>query len=334
MFHSFPHILITFSLIFIAYVPDINNYHLLTNCSISVSCSEVSKFLFKGSLNCDLWEFSCWYQSDCDKTTNISISKRIHRISKRTLCSNYGSRLQKIHSAEFLDQKFGFQRYTDIEWKDAWLLNVQPVGFTQNITEHKLSLNSKSGDCKISFMDIFDKLSTKNIYIYIVLYRAEMIDEQTKNIIAVCDFYFLQEDGGRFKVIKLKYFDISYPFRPYLYIATLPSFEHQVLSYLSKKYANVITTNIVEKEDLDLKNHLSGLKRTYLKISFPSLSELLKFKKDITPILKRNQEREKQTTSYTNLLTRHFGLQEVLTDEGGVLEKIIDLRRCMAYEIY
>ncbi|VIO96069.1 DNA polymerase family B, exonuclease domain containing protein [Brugia malayi] len=186
---------------------------------------------------------------------------------------NYGSRLQKIHSAEFLDQKFGFQRYTDIEWKDAWLLNVQ---------------------------------------------SAEMIDEQTKNIIAVCDFYFIQEDGGRFK--------ISYPFRPYLYIATLPSFEHQVLSYLSKKYASIITTNIVEKEDLDLKNHLSGLKRTYLKISFPSLSELLKFKKDITPILKRNQEREKQTTSYTNLLTRHFGLQEVLSDEGGVLEKIIDLR--------
>lgn len=30
-----------------------------------------------------------------------------------------------------------------------------------------------------------------------------MINEETKNIIAVCDFYFLQEDGGRFKVIKL-----------------------------------------------------------------------------------------------------------------------------------
>ncbi|VBB33498.1 unnamed protein product, partial [Acanthocheilonema viteae] len=39
---------------------------------------------------------------------------------------NYGSRLEKIHSLEILDQKFGFQRYTDIEWKDAWLLNVQP----------------------------------------------------------------------------------------------------------------------------------------------------------------------------------------------------------------
>lgn len=34
-----------------------------------------------------------------------------------------------------------------------------------------------------------------------------MIEEETKNIIAVCDFYFLQEDGGRFKVIKLIYFN-------------------------------------------------------------------------------------------------------------------------------
>ncbi|MCP9260431.1 DNA polymerase [Dirofilaria immitis] len=168
---------------------------------------------------------------------------------------NYGSRLEKIHSSEVLDQKFGFQRYTDIEWKNAWLLNVQ---------------------------------------------AAEMLDEETRNIIAVCDFYFLQEDGGRFK--------ISYPFRPYLYIATLPSFEHQVLSYLSKKYANVVTIDIVEKENLDLKNHLSGIKQTYLKISFPSSNELLKFKKDITPILRRNQEREKQTTSYTNLLTKEHDL--------------------------
>uniref|UniRef100_A0A8R1XQP9 DNA polymerase epsilon catalytic subunit n=1 Tax=Onchocerca volvulus TaxID=6282 RepID=A0A8R1XQP9_ONCVO len=186
---------------------------------------------------------------------------------------SYTSRLEKIRSSETLDRKFGFQRYTDIEWKNAWLLNVQ---------------------------------------------AAEMIDEETKNIIAVCDFYFLQEDGERFK--------ISYPFRPYLYIAALPSFEHQVLSYLSKKYAKVITIDIVEKEDLDLKNHLSGVKRTYLKISFPSLSELLKFKKDITPILRRNQEREKQTTSYTNLLIKHFGSRELQPDEGGALEKIIDLR--------
>ncbi|VDK71850.1 unnamed protein product [Gongylonema pulchrum] len=71
-----------------------------------------------------------------------------------------------------------------------------------------------------------------------------MVLEETKAIIAVCDFYFLQEDGGRFK--------ISYPFRPYLHLATVPSFEYHVASYLSKKYPNVVTVDIVEKEDLDM----------------------------------------------------------------------------------
>lgn len=36
-----------------------------------------------------------------------------------------------------------------------------------------------------------------------------MIDEETKKIIAICDFYFLQEDGGRFKVMKLIYFNVD-----------------------------------------------------------------------------------------------------------------------------
>lgn len=33
-----------------------------------------------------------------------------------------------------------------------------------------------------------------------VFLQAEMVDEETKAVVAVCDFYFLQEDGGRFKV--------------------------------------------------------------------------------------------------------------------------------------
>ncbi|VDO31832.1 unnamed protein product [Onchocerca flexuosa] len=170
-----------------------------------------------------------------------------------------------------------------------------------------------------------------------------MIDEETKNIIAVCDFYFLQEDGERFKLSvfteigeMVLYHEISYPFRPYLYIAAVPSFEHQVLSYLSKKYAKVITIDIVEKEDLDLKNHLSGLKRTYLKISFPSLSELLKFKKDITPVLRRNQEREKQTTSYTNLLTSLQKYFTICPRSFDIMEHDLpyQMRVCIDIEVF
>ncbi|VDM41602.1 unnamed protein product [Toxocara canis] len=145
-----------------------------------------------------------------------------------------------------------------------------------------------------------------------------MVDEQSKVIIAVCDFYCVEQDRQRFK--------ISYPFRPYLYLATLPSFEHQVSSHLSRKYAGIITVEIVTKEDLDLKNHLAGLKRTFLKITFPSMNELQKFKRDLSSTIRKNQEREKNKTSYTALLSKHLGTDETSTDDGEVLEKIIDIR--------
>uniref|UniRef100_A0A915AYJ0 DNA polymerase epsilon catalytic subunit n=1 Tax=Parascaris univalens TaxID=6257 RepID=A0A915AYJ0_PARUN len=147
---------------------------------------------------------------------------------------------------------------------------------------------------------------------------SEMAEEQSKVIISVCDFYFIEEDGQRFKV--------SYPFRPYLYLGTLPSHEHQVSSYLLKKYAGIITTEVVEKEDLDLKNHLAGLKRTFIKITFPSMNELQKLKRDISGTIRKNQEREKNSTSYTTLLSRHLGSDKLSADDGEVMENVIDIR--------
>lgn len=38
-------------------------------------------------------------------------------------------------------------------------------------------------------------------------------------------------------------------------------------AYLRRKYgANICEVEVVEKEDLDLKNHLSGIKRKLLKV--------------------------------------------------------------------
>lgn len=42
-------------------------------------------------------------------------------------------------------------------------------------------------------MDVF--------YVVNVMFQSEMVEEQSKVIISVCDFYFIEEDGQRFKVI-------------------------------------------------------------------------------------------------------------------------------------
>ncbi|TKR92593.1 hypothetical protein L596_007218 [Steinernema carpocapsae] len=146
---------------------------------------------------------------------------------------------------------------------------------------------------------------------------SEIIDEQTKMIISVVDFYFLQENGSRFK--------ISYPSRPYLYLATTDGYELAISSYLSRKYTGMTGVELITKEDLDLKNHLSGLQRTYIKMSFPSTVELQKFKRELMPMVKRNQEILKNATDYKTMLAEHLGARRE-DKEVELLEQIIDIR--------
>ncbi|CEF64463.1 DNA polymerase epsilon catalytic subunit A [Strongyloides ratti] len=146
---------------------------------------------------------------------------------------------------------------------------------------------------------------------------SELIDEHNKDIIACVDYYFLEESGERFK--------ICYPFRPYFLLATVSGFECGVASFLEKKYVEFIKIEIIEKENLDLKNHLSGVKSKYLKLSFPSVTELQKVKKELMPVIEKNKKRIASETEYKSLLAKHLG--NINTHEiGDAIDKIIEIR--------
>ena len=58
-------------------------------------------------------------------------------------------------------------------------------------------------------------------------------------------------------------------FAPYFYVGVRNNAEAEVEAYLRRKYeGQVLDTVVVAKEDLDMKNHLAGLKHKYLKVSF------------------------------------------------------------------
>ncbi|BFZ25729.1 hypothetical protein BsWGS_28768 [Bradybaena similaris] len=143
-----------------------------------------------------------------------------------------------------------------------------------------------------------------------------------KRLVSAVDFYFLQEDGGRFKA--------TLPFKPYFYVASKPDCEREVASYLSRKFSGKIAKiETVYKEDLDLPNHLVGLKRSYIKLSFFSTEELLKVRREIFPAVRKNMEREKNSNGYTSMLASHFagedaiGVSKKISDQ---MENIVDLR--------
>ncbi|XP_019718434.1 DNA polymerase epsilon catalytic subunit A [Hippocampus comes] len=158
------------------------------------------------------------------------------------------------------------------------------------------------------------------------MHPAEILDED-KRMVSVVDYYFIQEDGSRFKV--------ALPFKPYFYIATKKNCEREVISYLSRKFQGKVSKlEIVPKEDLDLPNHLVGLKRGYIKLSFNTVDDLIKVKREISPTVRKNREREQSNDVYTSMLSSALSGGNVTSgEEDGTsksfsdqLENIVDMR--------
>jgi DNA polymerase epsilon subunit 1 len=91
------------------------------------------------------------------------------------------------------------------------------------------------------------------------------------------DLYFIDREGGNFKV---KVFH-----RPYFLVDVRPVERlMEVASHLQRRIEGCIVETI-DKEDLDMPNHLSGKKHRFLKLNFSSVSALMDAKTMLRPIV-------------------------------------------------
>ncbi|CAI7888252.1 unnamed protein product [Closterium sp. NIES-54] len=75
--------------------------------------------------------------------------------------------------------------------------------------------------------------------------------------------------------------------------------EMEVDAYLRRKYEGLITgIEPVEKEDLDLPNHLSGRRRVYLKVCFANVQNLMEVRRDVLAVVERNKTRAQAAGAY------------------------------------
>lgn len=119
------------------------------------------------------------------------------------------------------------------------------------------------------------------------LQPCELFDEDRRRFVSALDLYFIGDIGDRFKI------SLIYP--PYFYVGTKLGRENDVYAYLSKRYHNrCLSCDLIAKEDLDLPNHLAGIKRTFIRLRFHDIDDLMKARKELQPIVKRNIEREKE----------------------------------------
>uniref|UniRef100_A0A8C5B970 DNA polymerase epsilon catalytic subunit n=1 Tax=Gadus morhua TaxID=8049 RepID=A0A8C5B970_GADMO len=149
------------------------------------------------------------------------------------------------------------------------------------------------------------------------MHPTEILDED-KRLVGAVDYYFIQEDGSRFKA--------ALPFKPYFYIATKKNCEREVISYLSKKYQGRLSKlEVISKEDLDLPNHLVGLKRSYVKLSFSTVDDLTRVRREIAPAVRKNREREQSNDAYTTMLSSAMaGGSVTMEEEDGRYKKMSD----------
>ncbi|GMG37407.1 unnamed protein product [Ambrosiozyma monospora] len=108
------------------------------------------------------------------------------------------------------------------------------------------------------------------------------------------DYYFLDEEGGSFKV--------GLQYDPYFLLICRSGAETDVEEWLRKSLQGVLKKlGRVDKEDLDMPNHLIGLKRTLLKLDFHNVTDLLDARRILNPIIARNKTLKESKDIYANV---------------------------------
>ncbi|XP_065339696.1 DNA polymerase epsilon catalytic subunit 1 [Cloeon dipterum] len=138
---------------------------------------------------------------------------------------------------------------------------------------------------------------------FLINMRVATIVNAEGALVSAMDFYFIEEDGSRFKA--------SLPYQPYFLVLADREKIDGVGTYLTKRFTGMIASvETVVKEDLDLPNHLVGLKQKYLKLNFMTTNDLVKVRKELDKIVQMNKEREKHDTYYINLLTSSLSRED------------------------
>ena len=97
--------------------------------------------------------------------------------------------------------------------------------------------------------------------------------------------FFLSEEGTFIKC--------SYKYQPYLYVIAPEDCVGGVLGYLTKQYGQFVKqAEIVEKMDLEMINHLSGIKIQLVKLTFSTVSNLIIVRNELRVVVKENRKKQ------------------------------------------
>lgn len=161
---------------------------------------------------------------------------------------------------------------------------------------------SKRKDCidfKYGYVRISDYICRTGYLVNIQ--PIELLDEEER-IISALDLFFIGTDDSRYK------YSIAY--MPYFLLCLKKEHCTEVIEFIKTKFgAEIASAEILYKEDLDLPNHLTGIKQLFLKISFYNQNSLIKTRKFFMTVLENNITRSKKKDIFAEILGSTYAPQ-------------------------
>lgn len=139
------------------------------------------------------------------------------------------------------------------------------------------------------------------------MHSTSIEDENVPGGRAGVDYYFIEEDGGTFKA--------TVEYDPYFLVAVKRGKEPEVEEWCRRAFEGLIKgVKKVEKEDLQMPNHLLGYRRTLLKLSFTNVGDLLGVRKVIMPLAEKNKKKMNAMDTYAEVASANAGF-DVFDDD-------------------
>ncbi|XP_068152320.1 DNA polymerase epsilon catalytic subunit 1 [Drosophila tropicalis] len=176
-----------------------------------------------------------------------------------------------------------------------------------NEAGYRQSRENDKIDSKYGFDRVKDSLERTG---YLINMHANEVLDEDRRLTAALDLFFIQMDGSRFKC--------TVAYKPYLLVRPEDNMHLEVARFLGRKYSGQIASlEHITKEDLDLPNHLAGLKQHYLKLSFLNQTTMTKVRRELMAAVRRNTERQKSNTYYMQMLASSLAQSSANTEDGS-----------------
>ncbi|KAJ2782430.1 DNA polymerase epsilon catalytic subunit [Coemansia interrupta] len=125
------------------------------------------------------------------------------------------------------------------------------------------------------------------------MHETSVADVERNSTISAVDYYFLEADGGSFKC--------TMAFKPYLYVVCREGSEGEVEEWAVRRFDRLVDfTETVEREDLQMANHLTGRVRRLVKLGFRNVQDLMSVRRELQPILRRNERQREVVSAYAD----------------------------------